>query len=199
MQQVPKRRSNQARTEATRAALIEAARTLFVEKGYQDTGTPEIVVAAKVTRGALYHHFADKAALFEAVVETEARAVAREIEAGSANASSALDGLKTGADAYFEAMSKKGRVRLMLLDGPSVLGASTMARIDHETGGGTLRDGLAALLDPTPDDDPWLDAIADLLAAAFDRAALAIASGAEPAPYRAAIRSLIDGAVSRKS
>ncbi len=57
-----------AQAESTRHALVDAARRLFVEKGYHHTGTEEIVAAAGVgTRGALYHHFTDKQALFEAV------------------------------------------------------------------------------------------------------------------------------------
>ena len=72
------RRSNQDRTLRTRAALIAAARRLFVAKGYADTGTPELVAEAGVTRGALYHHFVDKQALFGGVVEAEnAEAAAR--------------------------------------------------------------------------------------------------------------------------
>jgi AcrR family transcriptional regulator len=74
------RRRQQDRTEATRAALLQASRKLFVEKGYAETSTPEIVAATGLTRGALYHHYADKRALFAAVVEQEAATVAGEIE-----------------------------------------------------------------------------------------------------------------------
>ena len=64
-----KRRTQEERSAATREALITAARRLWGERGYADVGTPEIATAAGVTRGAMYHQFADKAALFLAVVE----------------------------------------------------------------------------------------------------------------------------------
>ncbi|RUY96231.1 TetR/AcrR family transcriptional regulator, partial [Mesorhizobium sp. M7A.F.Ca.CA.001.12.2.1] len=109
------RRSNRDRTEATRAHLIAAARKLFTEKSYSETGTPEIVAAAGVTRGALYHHFADKQALFAAVVEQEAAAVAEEIERASPPSLFAHDALIAGSDAYLAAMRAPGRTRLLLL------------------------------------------------------------------------------------
>src|SRR5262245_48509470 len=64
-----KRRTQAERTAATRGALTDAARRLWSERGYAAVGTPEIAAAAGVTRGALYHQFADKAALFLAVAD----------------------------------------------------------------------------------------------------------------------------------
>src|ERR1700754_3691004 len=101
MQDVRERRSNRDRTEATRRELIAAARKLFTEKSYAETSTPEIVAAAGVTRGALYHHFADKQALFRAVIEQEAAEVAAEIESASPPSLSPRNALLAGSDAYF--------------------------------------------------------------------------------------------------
>lgn len=202
MQEKSTRRSNIERTEATRGALIDAARALFIDKGYAETGTPEIVAAAKVTRGALYHHFADKADLFLAVVEQEARAVAAQIEADSAKPSSALDALTSGAEAYFSAIAVPGRVRLLLIDGPSVLGYAHMSRIDRQTGGEELRQGLAYAMAGAGSGSPPIDALADLMSAAFDRAALAIEHGKSADHYQSALylilRRLIDNDVPRK-
>lgn len=191
MQEEKRRRSNRERTDATRAALIAAARQLFVEKGYAETGTPAIVAAARVTRGALYHHFADKADLLRAVIEAEARAVAEAIEADTAVPASPLDALLTGSDAYFRAMAEPGRARLLLLEGPAVLGPDGMADIDRQTGGATLREGLASALPPELRATVSLDALADLISAAFDRAALAISLGEPADGYRAAITALL--------
>src|SRR5690606_7655672 len=124
------RRSNRERTEATRAALLDAARKLFVEKSYAETGTPEIVAAAGVTRGALYHHFADKQALLRAVVEAESQAVADEVEKAAPVSLAPLDALRLGGTAFLAAMTTPGRTRLLLLDGPAVLGRTAMDDIE---------------------------------------------------------------------
>lgn len=193
MQQESGRRSNHARTQATRAALVEAARTLFIEQGYAETGTPQIVERAGVTRGALYHHFADKQALFRAVVEAESEAVAGEITASTPEELPALDALIRGGEAFMAAMSQPGRTRLLLLDGPAVLGRTRMDEIDAHHGGRTLREGLAIAMRQGAIRRLPLDALAALLSAMFDRAALEIAGGAAHADQKKAINALIAG------
>ncbi len=193
MQVKSERRSNRDRTEATRGDLIAAARKLFTEKSYAETGTPEIVAAAGVTRGALYHHFTDKQALFEAVAEQEANAVAEEVERAAPTALGAREALLVGTEAYLRAMQVPGRTRLLLLDGPAVLGRPGMDAIDDRHGNRTLREGLAATMRAGAMRKLPLAALTSLLAATFDRAALAIDAGAPFADQVAVISALIDG------
>lgn len=195
------RRSNRLRTAETRAQLLATARALFAEKGFHATGTPELVAATGLTRGALYHHFADKEALLAAVLEDEAMAVATHIRQQTAALSADNAGLQAGAAAYFEAMAVPGRARLLLQEGPGVLGPAAMAEIDRRTGGQTLAEGLAeALTDrhgPAAPSPAETLALADALAGAFDRAALAIAEGSDAAVYRAAVDRLIAAVVAK--
>ena len=162
--QESQKRSQKDRSDTMRAALVAAGRKLFIEKGFAATGTPEIVAAAGVTRGALYHHFADKEALFAAVIQAEAAAIAAEIDSGSAERLPA-EALIKGGEAFLSAMRKPGRAQLMLVEAPAVLSSAYLDRIDAETGGRTLEDGLRAAGVQEP------QALAVLLSAAYDRAA----------------------------
>ena len=189
MQVKKERRSNADRSQSMRDALIAAGRALFIEKGYAETSTPEIVAAANVTRGALYHHFEDKAALFRAVIVTESERVAEHINGATMNCTSAAEALSTGTDAYLDAMTEVGRTRLLLVDGPAVLGHEAMDQIDRETSGGTIVVGLSAALEREPDSE--MLALARLLSAAFERAALDIAAGANSLLYRTELKRLL--------
>lgn len=191
-------RSNRERTEKTRSALVSASRALFVEKGYADTSTPEIVAAAGITRGALYHHFEDKRALFRAVVTDEAREVARAIEQSTPAQLTPTDALVAGSEAYLDAMRVPGRTRLLLIEGPSVLGPMEMKSLDEKNAARTLREGLVAAIGGKPAmSAEQLTALTDLLSAAFDRAALAVAGGEDDRVYRSAIVLLIQRIVAR--
>ncbi|HEV7307339.1 helix-turn-helix domain-containing protein [Ensifer sp.] len=192
MQQENARRSNRERSDTTRAAILDAARGLFVSRGYADTSTPDIVAAAGLTRGALYHHFEDKKALFRAVAEREAGNVAAAIEQATDLDLAAREALKVGARAYFDAMREPGRIRLLLLDGPAVLGKHEMMAIDAANAQRTLEEGIAEAMAPAAVAPEKLSAMASLLSAAFDRAALDIADGASTELYTETIGSLID-------
>jgi AcrR family transcriptional regulator len=134
MQQDHGRRSNRDRTEATRADLIAAARKLFTEKSYAETGTPEIVVAAGVTRGALYHHFADKVELFAAAFEeVETQTTTRITDAVAAvGTTDPIAAMQAGAAAFLDICTEPEMARIMLLDAPSVLGWQRWSEISNQ-------------------------------------------------------------------
>lgn len=179
-----------------RARLIEAARAVFVKKGYAEASTPEIVRTAGATRGALYHHFEDKRALFRAVVEAEAQSVTAAIEAASTTVET-QEALAEGSRAFFDAMSDAARAQLLLVDGPAVLGAVEMDQIDAGGGRQSLLVGLKAA---HPDHDvETLSAMAVVLSAAFDRAALEVAqSRADPTVFESVLNRLMGAALALK-
>ena len=142
MQEENIRTPNEVRSSQMKEKLISTARELFAKNGFAATSTPEIVKLAGVTRGALYHHFNDKKALFKAVVTNEAECVALEIKRTVQSDSGAKQALIDGALAYFEAISVEGRAKLLLIEGPSVLGHDEIAKIDIITGGNELKQGL---------------------------------------------------------
>lgn len=185
--------TNRERTESTQLALLEAARALFVSKGYGDTSTPEIALAAGITRGALYHHFADKRDLFRQVLAREAMAVAADIEAATPERLSPREALLQGSEAYLNAMTVPGRTRLLLVDGPAVLGMAEIMAIDDANAAHSLRQGLTRA--GMGRGEVSVDALSQLLSAAFDRAALEIDAGADAKEVRAAMRWLVEQAL----
>ncbi len=196
MQEKSTRRTNKSRTEETRSALISAARELFVEKGFAETGTPEIVKAAEITRGALYHHFKDKTDLFRAVIKSESLSVAKHIREMSAKASDP-DALAEGTDAYFSAMAIPGRARLLLIEGPAVLGLKEMEEFDKIAGGEELRKGLEEALPENIKRIISVEALSEMLSAAFDRAALAISEGKDIDDYKNSLKLILESLLAR--
>lgn len=177
------------RRAATRSALVRAARALFAERGYGGTGTPEIVAAAGVTRGALYHHFADKIDLFRAVIEAEQRALVDAINTATATPTDPIAALIDGGAAYLSAMGDAGRRRLLLIEAPSVLGQTEATALDLARS--SLAEGVeaalaAGVLPPFP-----ATVLTDLLDALFDRAATAEADA--QGNYIAVISALLRG------
>lgn len=189
MQETKTSRTNRERTEATRQGLLDAARALFVSKGYSDTSTPDICAWTETTRGALYHHFTDKRDLFRHVLLREAEAVTADILAATPDGLAPRAALIAGSEAYLDAMTVPGRTRLLLIDGPAVLGRAEMLAMDEDNAADTLREGLLAAIPGA--DKVSVDALSSLLSAAFDRAALDIDGGADATEVRAALLWLL--------
>jgi AcrR family transcriptional regulator len=184
--------------EATRATILRAARELFTEHGYGGVGTEEIVRRAKLTRGALYHHFADKKDLFRAVHEQIEGEVMEAIGAQMAAAEAdpfAL--LVVGTRAYLDVCTDPAITRVTLVDAPSVLGWEEWREIDMRHGLGIVIAGLqggmdAGVLRPQP-----VRPLAHLMLGAMGEAGMVIANAADPEAARAevepALLGLLDG------
>ncbi|HWS91373.1 MAG TPA: helix-turn-helix domain-containing protein [Mycobacterium sp.] len=192
------RRAVQA--EATRAALVDAARRLFVEKGYHRTGTEEVVAEAGVgTRGALYHHFADKQALFEAVfISVEEDLVLAAAKNLADPADGALNQLRQGLIGFLSASLTPHVQRILLIDGPAVLGWVRWRELESLYGLGAIRAMLERAVEEgdLAEGQP-VDALAHILLAAADETALFIANAPQQHAARdqgiQALNALLDG------
>ncbi len=131
--------------ESTRTALLDTGRRFFAERGFADVSAEELVRAAGLTRGALYHHFAGKQGLFEAVFEDlEARAADRITAAMAAGTGDAWGRASAGIRTFLEICSDPEYREIVLLQGPIALGWRRWRELDQRYLGTLLTDGLSA-------------------------------------------------------
>ncbi len=175
----PRLSVRKVKAAATRAALVAAARQLFTIKGYHATGTNDLVALAGVTRGALYHHFRDKEALFEAVF----REVSEALSHAAAAAAGAFAGdprrrLLEGIQAYLRLVAGSAEAqRILLLDGPVVFGWTRWREVQSDYSFADLARGLKALMDMRLMADGGPGPLAQLILAA-------LATRRSPSPTR---------------
>ena len=182
----------QGRPVRSDAGRVRAGRRLFGKRGFADVGTEEIVRAAGVTRGALYHQFADKRELFAAVFEdTEAELIA-EAARGAAATDDPVEALRGGFVAWLEACSRPAVQRIVLVDAPAVLGWEEWRAIGERHGLGVtmaaLRAGMdAGALAPQP-----LRPLAHVMVGALDEAALYVARAQDTDTARDEMTQVLD-------
>jgi AcrR family transcriptional regulator len=173
--------------EQTRQAIVGAARTLFATRGFAATPTEDVVAAAGVTRGALYHHFADKAALFREVfvqlsaeLDTTVNAAARSAAAGG----SVPSAFAAGCEAVLDFVVRPDYHQIAVVDAPSVLGSVVWHDIDAGIGLATMRAGLRALAEAGALRVRYSDALAVVVFGALTEAGIVLSRGAEGSPSR---------------
>lgn len=126
----PPGRTQAERSESTIQELVSTARELFSSKGFADTSIEDLVRAAGVTRGALYHHFENKTDVFRAVVEAEASALARSLLGAAERKRDSWRQLEAGCLAYLDECTDPQMQQILLLDGPAVLGWEGLREIE---------------------------------------------------------------------
>lgn len=186
------------RPSKNRETLLVVARRLFAEKGFAETGTEEIVREAGVTRGALYHQFADKQALFQAVLERMLPEIGQRLfDETMSRIKADREDLKVGCQVLLGIYADPEVRRLFLIEGPAVLGFAKWKQLQAPLSKLFLDHALQHLVDesilPLADKDP----IGDLLAGALQQAGLGIAAAEDVerarAHYGAAMDRLVDG------
>ena len=197
------RRTQADRSAATREALIAAARRLFAAQGFAEVATDAIATEAGVTRGALYHQFADKVALFDAVVDAvEADIVARLAEqAAAAGVSDPVEGMRRAVRSWLEICVEPEIHRIALIDGPSVLGWARWREVCQRHVFGLVEVVLTQAMEEGRIRPQPVRPLAHVFMGASDEAALYVAEAADHARARAemieVLDQLIDGVTAR--
>ena len=180
------------RSQATRRQLVSSARALFGARGYAGVGTEEIVRAAGVTRGALYHQFRDKADLFAAVAEEVEAEISARISAGAGAATDPVEALRAGTRLFLDACADPDVERIILLDAPAVLGWEAWRDLAGRYGLGLVRLGLQSAIDAGAIVPQPIAPLAHILIGALDEAALYVAGAEDQAAARQECAAIFD-------
>ncbi|MFD4430344.1 TetR/AcrR family transcriptional regulator [Nocardia sp. NPDC058497] len=166
--------------EETRRVLLAQSRRLFAVKGYAAVGLSEIVAASGVTKGALYHHFDSKADLFKAVLTQVQEEVGAQVAAAADAEPDPWTQLTTGCAAFLRACADPLVQRIMLIDGPAVLGWHEWRAMDEANSERHLHEALAALVDAEILPPQPVAPLTQLLSGAMNEAALWLATSTDP-------------------
>ena len=192
------RRTQADRSAATRSALVAAGRRLFAEHGFAGVGTEAITAEAAVSRGALYHHFADKTELFAGVLEAvEAEVAQRIAESALAGEDLSFPAVMTRAfDTWLDACEAPEVQRILLTDGPSVLGWARWREILQPYALSLIETALVqGIADGAVADLPTRP-LAHALVAVADEAAMYVASADDRVAARRDMTLVIDRTLS---
>ncbi|WP_435592540.1 TetR/AcrR family transcriptional regulator [Nocardia sp. bgisy118] len=181
--------------EATRRALLRESRRLFAAKSYGAVGLSEIVAATGVTKGALYHNFAGKTELFRAVLEQVQQEVGERVAAAADPAADAWTQLVAGCEAFLATCTDPEIQRIMLIDGPAVLGWHEWRGMDEANSARHLGEALRLLIDTGVLAPQPIAPLTHLLSGAMNEAALWLTTTSEPDALdqtTAALRRLLE-------
>jgi len=166
---------NVARGEATRGQLVAIATRMFAERGYEDTSIEAVLREAGVSRGSLYHHFASKEALFEAVAEDVETSVGAQTVAAASGSAGPVEALRAGFLAWIRLAGDPVVRRILLIDGPSVLGWERWRAMEEHHALGLIRAVLQLIADEGKLRPESVATLGNILLASVNEVALLVA------------------------
>jgi AcrR family transcriptional regulator len=182
-------------SEATRRVLLDAARRLFTEHGFAKTSVESVVRAAGVTKGALYHQFTDKRALFEAVFEEVEQDVVARLTAAVADVDDPLETLHVGTRAFLDACLDPAVRRIALVEAPAILGWKRWRELERAYGLGLAVVGLEAAMEADVIRRQPVEPLAHVLFGALVEAGLVLADHTDPDIARREIGQVVAGLI----
>jgi AcrR family transcriptional regulator len=189
--------TNAERGRITRQHLITVAIRLFAERGYEDTSIDAVLREAGVSRGSLYHHFGSKDALFEAALIALLEDTGRQTVVAAAGASDAASALRAGCVAWVRLARDPVVQRIMLIDGPAVLGWQRWRELDEQQSLGLVQAALHAAADEGRLPPELVDMFAHVLLAALAEIALVIARADDPGAALSSGEAAVDELLQR--
>eukprot|EP01030_Chromulinospumella_sphaerica_P027693 gene27693-27972_t len=181
--------SSAASPLTNRDRLIREARRLFSEQGYADVSVDQVAAAAGLTKGAVYYQFKDKTDLFRAACEAVVADVGAYVDQATMGMHPhALDEIVTGGDKWLDAYESPEARRMLLIDGPSVLGVEAWIALQEPMGVALIAHALGHLVDEGLLEAEIVPALANMIFGAFVQGALRIAISADPAATSAEVR-----------
>ncbi|CAG7657105.1 TetR/AcrR family transcriptional regulator [Paenibacillus allorhizosphaerae] len=173
---------NKEETTETVRKLIEVARVYFTQHGYANSALEDIAHEAELTRGALYHHFGNKKGLFRVVLESVQKEIAERVMTEAANSDDVWEQLQLGCRAFVSAAVEPRNKRVLLIDGPAVLGWDAWRRMDEQNSMRLLREQLQMMQEQGYFRPVSIDAMTHFLSGALNESALWIAQQQDDTP-----------------
>ena len=186
------------RGAATRAQVVASATRLFAESGYDDVSIDLVLKACGISKGALYHHFRGKEALFAAVLEEVEARIVETVANRSKDAANPLEALRLGCAAWLDLVAADAAIRrIAVIDAPAVLGWHAWREMEGRYALGLLRRALEAAASLGCLEPARVEACAGMLLAALNEMAMLIARAADRDRATADARHVVELLVSR--
>ncbi|MPZ96164.1 MAG: TetR family transcriptional regulator [Propionibacteriales bacterium] len=178
-------------SQSTRKALLESAEALFSERGYSGTSLDEVVAAARVTKGALYHHYNGKLAVFEAVLERCEAIAVKKITRDVRREKDPWQKALVGVRSFLDVCQEQSYRRIVMQEGPVALGYERWREIEERSSFGLVRDIVRSVLKEANIDESILETFTRVFFGALSAAGMSVSQAEDPETASEEVQTVI--------